>query len=282
MDIGVKKDKNSITGKILFFDIDGTLYDFNGHMPASTLRALRLARCAGHHLVICSGRAKYQVYPELFELFDGYVGATGSYIVQEGNVIYEHFMPENVLKEAVDVIGQSDGLLAAMTEEGLILNQECNDYLVDKFTKQGVKQKDIERLMGDVIITPDLTGYGNIQKMLYHRSKWNVSQISDRLDHCCDITASSFEASGDNSGEITMKDINKSFGMKYYIDRIGGKAEDTIAFGDGPNDFDMIEFAGIGVAMGNAGDGLKKLADYVTTDVLNDGIASAMEHFGII
>ena len=57
---------------------------------------------------------------------------------------------------------------------------------------------------------------------------------------------------------------------------------DTIAFGDGPNDLDMIAYAGVGVAMGNAREGLKKIADFVTKPVNEDGISYAMQKLGLI
>ena len=55
-----------------------------------------------------------------------------------------------------------------------------------------------------------------------------------------------------------------------------------MAFGDGGNDTNMLKVAGIGVAMGNAGDSLKKVADYVTTTVDDDGIKRALEYFHVI
>ncbi len=57
---------------------------------------------------------------------------------------------------------------------------------------------------------------------------------------------------------------------------------ETMAFGDGENDIDMIRFAGIGVAMGNGIPALQKAADYVTDDIDEDGIANALHHFGLI
>ena len=55
-----------------------------------------------------------------------------------------------------------------------------------------------------------------------------------------------------------------------------------MAFGDGGNDVEMLEFAKIGVAMGNASDDVKSIADYVTTDVDNDGILNALKHFNVL
>ena len=58
--------------------------------------------------------------------------------------------------------------------------------------------------------------------------------------------------------------------------------EETMAFGDGGNDIDMLKYAGIGVAMGNAGDNVKEIADYITTSVDDDGITNALKHFNVI
>ena len=66
------------------------------------------------------------------------------------------------------------------------------------------------------------------------------------------------------------------------MERYGLRPGETMAFGDGENDIDMIRFAGIGVAMGNAIKNLKSAADYITTDIDDDGIANALKHFGLI
>lgn len=55
-----------------------------------------------------------------------------------------------------------------------------------------------------------------------------------------------------------------------------------MAFGDGGNDISMLKFVRIGVAMGNAGDNVKEVADFVTEDVDNDGVEAALIHFGLL
>ena len=62
----------------------------------------------------------------------------------------------------------------------------------------------------------------------------------------------------------------------------GIRLEETMAFGDGGNDISMLRHAGIGVAMGNAKDDVKVIADYVTASVDDNGIADALKHFGIL
>ena len=78
--------------------------------------------------------------------------------------------------------------------------------------------------------------------------------------------------------DLIPADGGKPEGMKRFMRHYGWTREQTIAFGDGGNDADMLAFAGIGVAMGNAVDALKKVADYVTAPIGEDGIYKACEH----
>ena len=268
--------------KILFFDIDGTLYDFSGRMPASTIETLRQARANGHKLLICSGRAKYQMYPELFKLFDGVIGATGAYIEENNEVLSEHFMQREVLQRIVKTSNLSGAKIAAMTRYHMILNEECKDYILNQLSNFSRNTEMIKRIMGEYEISDHLEEHTDIQKVLYYGSNWNIDDIVKELSDICDITGSSLEQKALTDGEITMKGINKSYGMRKDLELHGLSREDTIAFGDGPNDLDMIEYAGIGVAMGNARQELKDIADYVTKDISDNGIKYAMEHFGLI
>ena len=70
--------------------------------------------------------------------------------------------------------------------------------------------------------------------------------------------------------------------MDKIIEYYGINISETMAFGDGGNDITMIEHAAIGVAMGNANEGVKEVADYITDDVDNNGIYNALKHFSII
>lgn len=268
--------------KVIFFDIDGTLYDFSGHMPASTAEALRQAHLNGHQLVICSGRAKYQVYPELLSSFDGYIGATGAYIEAGKKVLSEYFMSRKLLEKVIAVMAEAGARLAGMTKEHMVLNESCRDYLIGKFSAMVGGSQAMRLVMGDYELTDNLLQYSDIQKLLYHDSSWSVEMIASELKDFCDVTASSLEQDVQGDGEITIKGINKSYGIKLYLDYYGISVEDAIAFGDGPNDLDMLEYVGCGVAMGNSRQEVKAAADYVTKDISEGGIAYAMSHLGLI
>ena len=74
----------------------------------------------------------------------------------------------------------------------------------------------------------------------------------------------------------------KMVGIKRYLELLGIQREEIIAFGDAENDLEMIRYAGIGVAMGNAVESVKEAADYVPADLDDDGIEKALIHFGLI
>ena len=82
--------------------------------------------------------------------------------------------------------------------------------------------------------------------------------------------------------DLIPADGGKPEGMKRFMRHYGWTREQTIAFGDGGNDADMLAFAGIGVAMGNATEPAKAAADYITDDVDHDGIMNALKHFNVL
>ena len=74
----------------------------------------------------------------------------------------------------------------------------------------------------------------------------------------------------------------KAAGIQYILQHFGISQNEIMAFGDGNNDIDMLRYANVGVAMGNAGSEVKRQADYVTADVDNDGIWRALKHYEVL
>ena len=82
--------------------------------------------------------------------------------------------------------------------------------------------------------------------------------------------------------DITSASADKANGIRAIASHLGIDISETMAFGDGGNDISMLQAVGTGVAMGNALDEVKRAACHVTSDVDDDGVKNALEHFGII
>ena len=82
--------------------------------------------------------------------------------------------------------------------------------------------------------------------------------------------------------DIIPKDGGKNKGIDAIINHFGIKLEETMAFGDGGNDIDMLKHAGIGIAMENARDDVKEIADFITTSVDDDGITNALKYYNVL
>ena len=122
-------------------------------------------------------------------------------------------------------------------------------------------------MLGNAILTPTMEECGKIKKFFYHRSDKTIGELEKELGDIFTIEAASFRKDREDCGEICCKGINKSYGMEKYLEYVGLTRKDAIAFGDGPNDLDMLSFAETGVAMGNGLEEVKKLADFVTKDI---------------
>lgn len=276
--------------KVLFFDIDGTLLDFGKDLIASeTLEAMHLAQKNGHKIVICSGRCVCQLPGILSQFdFDGMVSSAGANVEYQGKSVFHRpigkeimqkmlsFYEENhipYLLQANDVILASHescmGFCRAMAD---FLGNGDEETLRRKFGIQLVEENFLEHL-GD---------YADILTTAYVESPIGLRDVQQFFAPELVVTGSSINKTEDSAGEVTLAGINKATGMEALLSYLGLKREDSIAFGDGPNDLEMLSYAGIGVAMGNASEQVKQCADMITRSVAEDGVGYALRKLQLI
>lgn len=267
--------------KIVFLDIDGTLVNFSGVIPKSAKVALVKAKEKGNLLYICSGRSYYQIHPELINMgFDGFVAAAGSHVICNNETVFHKFMTGAEVERLVKYLDENDFTYDMQTENYAVFNRKCYERAVNRFKQMGLSVQQQDILLKGAVIREDMWNCSGIEKIVYSDAKKDFKQIcSDLLDFT--LTASSLDGTGD-SGEIGVAGVNKAKGMEKCLEYLNIKREDSFAFGDGANDFEMMEYAGIGVAMGNAIEPLKKKSDYITTSIDDNGIYNAFEKYGLI
>lgn len=264
--------------KALFFDIDGTLVNFNGKMLDSTRDALKRVQHNGHKIVLCSGRSLCQMYPWLLNMdFDGIIAGSGAFVMYGDQVIYEHHIQGETLKKVIEVMREAKAYYFAQTRTKLVSLSEHNVPVRIRRIREReqVAPPPIE-------IDPKIQCRQDVEKVSYFDAEMPLEDIVAQLSDCCEITAMSFENSTHYSGEITDKGVNKALGIQKFIEYLGIPKDNTISFGDGANDYEMIEYTNIGVAMGNATDALKQKATYVTKHIDDHGIYHALREFELL
>lgn len=269
MTYGVKKMK-----KIAFFDIDGTLIGFDGKqhtMPESTKRALKKFRENGNLAFISSGRPIRFIFQEFGQdMFDGYISANGTYIVYEGNCIYNKTMDEatlNNLMKSFSKLGIKSSFIGPYNGYPFKMEKEEIEKYNSQFDGESYLIEDWK--IDDV--------QANVLDIFY--------KDDEHLKECIDCFGDNliFNTHGAHmSADVSFKNWDKSDGIKYVTKFLNISMEDTFAFGDGYNDITMFKTVNTGIAMGNAVEDLKKIATYVTDNIFENGIYNAMVRYGLI
>lgn len=270
--------------KIVFLDIDGTLTTFQGVLPDSARKALQKANQNGHHMIICTGRSGTQLYPQLLEkeLFSGYITSAGADIRLGGLSLVQYSIPAEPLHHALDVLESLHAYYFLQCPDGVFADPETALAAPELISAGTMDPKDAERMFGKVSVREDIRSTKNCQKLCFYQAHSTIEEIQKRLGGFFETLTSSFAVSDSCDGEIMVRGYDKGTAMQKVLDATGTDRRDTIAFGDGPNDKVMLEFAQTGVAMGNASDDLKRAADLVTDRVDRDGLYKGFRMTGLI
>ncbi|MDA1475704.1 Cof-type HAD-IIB family hydrolase [Bacillus changyiensis] len=253
--------------KIIFFDIDGTIYDHDKQIPKSTKKTIQNLKEYGHHLFIASGRAPFMMTEVSEELgIDSFVSYNGQYVLYEGEVIYKNPLPTQSLQVLLDHSEQYGHPLVFMGEEGMGTNVADHPYIHEGMGSLKLKHPKLDRFYyKDRDIFQVLLFCDKSEEMMYRHFR----EFDFVRWHKC-------------STDILPASGSKAEGIKKVIEKLPFGITDTVAFGDGLNDLQMIEFVNTGIAMGNAVPELKDVAHFVTKPVDEDGIAYAVEALGLL
>ena len=262
--------------KLLFFDVDGTIWDYNNYIPESTVEAIARAKQNGHLCFINSGRSRAFIREKnLLDVgFDGIVSGGGTMIEYEGKVIYRRNFPKGETKRVIGIAAKYGIRLVIEGSKYIYANRE--EYIGDP--KDGYYVEKIANELGeDLHRIDDEIDDDDIQK--FSCSTYGCDREACKRDL---EDTYEFMEHDDVVMEVVPKGFNKGTAIKKVCELLGADISDTFAFGDSINDREMLIMAGTGVVMGNGTDAAKEFADYVTTDLLEDGIMNALKHFELI
>lgn len=269
------------TIKLVGMDLDGTLLNSQNRLTEYTRNILKAAIAQGCVIVPATGRPLTALPKELLE-FPGIqyaVTANGARIVaiKEQEAIYESLLPMETAEEILEMM---------------------MDYDVSKeFFADGVGYTDAETIRNaEKYFTPVFAEYmrnsripiDNLKRKLHELGKpvdkvqglfhneAHKKEVAKKLENMQGILVTS--ALGHNL-EVNSAGASKGLALLKLGEILGIQREEIMACGDGTNDSEMLRTVGIGVAMENAAEEVKALADYITDSNDNDGVAKAIEKF---
>lgn len=254
--------------KIVFFDIDGTLLNTDHRIPPETAAAVQELRENGIQVAIATGRGPFHLKPIADELgITTYVSFNGSYVVHEGKLIHENRLQKETLADLEQKASANGHPMVYLSVEGCYANAENHPNVIESF--HFLK-----------LTPPD-----------YHHRFWDEDPIYQAFLYCEEQEeekyAEQFEAVSYVRWHPLVVDIlplggSKARGIEAVLRHCGISPAEAVAFGDGLNDREMLSYVGMGVAMGNAHEGLKPFANMTTRHVNESGIRYGLQQLGLI
>jgi Cof subfamily protein (haloacid dehalogenase superfamily) len=262
--------------KLIASDLDGTLLNKACQITERTKNAIRQAQARGVIFTLATGRMYRSARPFAQELeidvplitYEGALVKTS----QTKKVLYYRPLAAALAKEIV-AIGE---------ENDLNINVYINDELyVSRVTEEIRKYCRVVQVPYIQVEDWSLVLEREPTKVLFMGE-------GEKLDQLWGKTREYFgdqvyiTKSGLSFLEFTHPQATKGHGLKFLAREFGIKKEEIMAFGDNFNDLELLRAAGLGVAMANAREELKQVADYVTGSNEEDGVAEAIEKFVLV
>ncbi|AMC93444.1 hypothetical protein AOC36_05450 [Erysipelothrix larvae] len=250
--------------EMLYFDVDGTLLDNkNNVIPHTTVEALNELKQQGYKLALCTGRniTAIDIVKDLVS-WDGYVLSNGCAVYDHNlNLIYEKpFEPDFVSR-----LIQASHAPLFLEGENIYFSKEPHDKL----------KKALSFFSSYSNI--DILDYDNHK--IYNIMSYDYDDLNFEIIPDFDTQADTmFDVLG--NVEIIPKDSGKHRGCNVLNSYLN--ITHYAGFGDGENDIDFLKNAPISVAMGNARDHVKEVAQYITSDVGDHGILNGLKMLGLL
>lgn len=278
---------------ILFFDIDGTLAQPGREVDKDTVDSIRRARENGNYILLNTGRSNKDIPEHIKAIgFDGGVYSGGGKIILNDKVLKEEFLDQDLLLTIMNLLNNY----------GFSYNMEGpnNNYSDEDFEKLMLGEVDLGfsselvkaiKSSEDVGMTKSLpvSEYTDepiykINFRVFNDQEEDLMKLLEQLDERIVFTSfdNMFPDSFVRAAELSPNTHDKGTAIREVANILGIPIENTVAFGDSSNDYEMIKEAGIGVAMGNSSEDVKEVATFVTDNCGEGGIKNALIKLNLI
>ena len=255
--------------QLVVSDMDGTLLNEKRQVSEFNKKVIAELEKKGIIFTIATGRAYSSVKKTAQELGIKHpiICSNGAVVVNPltEEVYYKKLIEKNIAHNVVDLLNELNLYYEIQTGNEIVANRASL-----LFAEYRLENKIFPIIVEDMHKAVDQY---DVTKIILEEEPKNIAGIAEKLKEIKGITATS---SLDCNIEINSEGISKAFGIKFLSEKLSIKPENMVAFGDNFNDETMLKYVGLGVAMGNADDEIKKIADNVTLNNLEgeDGVGS--------
>ena len=255
--------------KYIFVDYDGTIFDHGTNsIPDSTVKAIKLLQKNGHEIILNTGRGPALLHGiEKALNINSYIASNGRYVVHHGEVIFKNFIDKKVVNELTELAYKNRIDIAFSSANDFVLNSKF-DTLYTNFS-------DCFHLD-----YPEVKHNYHLDNEVYQINLFYNKPDYKKFEEL--FPTLHFNLSNSYGLDVNEKGGLKELGMQVFEKKLGIAIEDTIAIGDGHNDISMIEYANIGISMGNGVMDLKNAANIVTDDIDKDGFYNVFKKLKLI
>jgi Cof subfamily protein (haloacid dehalogenase superfamily) len=265
--------------KLLVVDVDGTLLGKDGNLLTEDREALSRVCGLGIKVSLSTGRAVQACSEVLHELsLDGY------HIFCDGALVYDPCRQGEVYVQPLDkvVVGRVVEF-AHLNDISLDLYSKTH-YFVERETWSAIAHRDFFGVPPTIVDFTSLwereiiikAGMAAVSPQEAAKARYFHREFGDNL-HFSWVTTPSYP--GVEFINVVAPGVTKGKALKALTSHLGIALDEVIAIGDGNNDISLLSSAGLGIAMGNATERAKEVADYITLDVERGGVAAAIRKF---
>lgn len=286
--------------KMIAVDLDGTMLNSYGEVTENTKRVVKQTIKKGTDVVIASGRSIDSIKSIAEEIGSSKYMIAGNgavvYDIKKDKILYEKYIPKSKAIDIIKTCEQNSIYYNVYTNKSIIADslrynvlyyykenlkkeesKKTRITLVDNVQKYVEEMKD-EKIMKIFICDSTKSVFNSIVKKFINMSELEVLDVSHMsrkvIKHgTVEVPIEYYYT------EISMKNVDKWYAIEFLIDKLGITKDEVMAIGDNMNDKKMIQEAGLGVIMKGSTPAITDVADFITEDNNNEGVAKAIEKF---
>lgn len=258
--------------KIVFLDIDGTILSHGKRVSNATQHAIKSLQDKNITVVAATGRAPYFAQPVVKDLgIDSIICFNGSHVTYKGDVIHQNPIPKTVLEKINLLATDNEHPVTFLSGTEFKTYNAKHPYVIEAFMHDTFKpteapafywrDQNVYQLFLHCDANEEAAYIESIPELQIMR--WNHA---DKATTC----------------DVFPRNVSKAEGINRLLQLMELSPQEAIAFGDGLNDIEMLSLVGMGVAMGNAKNEVKAIANMITKSVDEEGVCAGLTKLGLI